>query len=261
MKLEIISQKPATMSHATPLLLVHGAWHGAWCWEYFMPYFAERGYEVHAISLRGHGQSEGHEKLRWHSIANYVEDVAQVVQGLSQPPVLIGHSMGGMVVQKYLEQATTPAGVLLASIPPAGILGFALRLAARRPLAFLKSQLLLTPWYAIETPQLMTEAFFSPNLPPARIAEWFGKMQGESFRMELDAMLLNLPRPTAVKTPLLVMGGATDKTFTVAEVEATAKAYGTTAVIFPNMAHDMMLEPGWQDVAQAIDQWLIQRGL
>lgn len=53
MQLEIIDHKPKDISKAVPLLFVHGAWHGAWCWEeYFLPYFAEHGYRSVALSLR-----------------------------------------------------------------------------------------------------------------------------------------------------------------------------------------------------------------
>lgn len=80
MTLEIISKIPETENRPAPLLFVHGAWHGAWCWEkYFLPYFASHGYTAHALSLRGHGGSPGEEHLRWTRIGDYVDDVAQVV--------------------------------------------------------------------------------------------------------------------------------------------------------------------------------------
>lgn len=64
MQLEIISRKPASSARPTPLLFVHGAWHAAWCWaEYFLDYFAAHGYESSALSLRGHGGSEGHNRF------------------------------------------------------------------------------------------------------------------------------------------------------------------------------------------------------
>ncbi|MBI5715520.1 MAG: alpha/beta hydrolase, partial [Chloroflexi bacterium] len=45
MQLELITRQPASNPRPTPLLFVHGAWHGAWCWaEYFLPYFAQHGY-------------------------------------------------------------------------------------------------------------------------------------------------------------------------------------------------------------------------
>ncbi|MCA9946237.1 MAG: alpha/beta fold hydrolase, partial [Anaerolineales bacterium] len=66
--LELLVHEPTQKAKNTPLLFIHGAWHGAWCWEeHFLPYFAERGYAVYAPSLRGHGQSSGQERLRWSS--------------------------------------------------------------------------------------------------------------------------------------------------------------------------------------------------
>jgi len=80
MKLEVLSQSPQQRTHPTPLLFVHGAWHGAWCWQNFLPYFAGHGYETHALSLRGHGRSEGWEGLRWHGVRGYIADLEQVIE-------------------------------------------------------------------------------------------------------------------------------------------------------------------------------------
>ncbi len=80
-------------------------------------------------------------------------------------------------------------------------------------------------------------------------------MQNESYRAFVD-MIVNLPRPKRVKTPMLVLGGGRDTIFTRKEVEATGRAYSTQAEIFPNMAHDLMLDHGWEDVAKRILGWL-----
>ena len=261
MKLEIITKRPEQITHATPLLFIHGAWHGAWCWENFLPYFVEHGYEVNALSLRGHGQSEGRDNIRWFSIHDYVEDVDQIVKSLSQPPVLIGHSMGGYITQKYLENHITAAGVLLASIPVSGIFGMTLRFMKRRPLATTKTLLLMNPWYLVNSPQLVKEGFFSDDFPDEDIKRLFPNIQPESFRVSVETTGLNLPRPKKVKTPLLVLAAENDRVFSLAEQRATAKAYNTEAYTFPNMAHDMMLEKDWQKVADKIIQWLTARGL
>ena len=119
--LEVIARECAGESDAPPLLFVHGAGHGAWCWaEHFLDFFAEHGFDSYALSLRGHGESGGRERLRWTSIADYVSDVEQVAAGLPREPVLVGHSLGGRVVQKYLEAHEAPAAVLLAPPPRAG---------------------------------------------------------------------------------------------------------------------------------------------
>jgi len=75
-------------------------------------------------------------------------------------------------------------------------------------------------------------------------------------KIVLDMLWLDLPRPDLVSTPLLVLGAEDDILFTQREVRATAAAYRTEAEIFPDMAHDMMLEPGWAAVAERIHAWL-----
>jgi pimeloyl-ACP methyl ester carboxylesterase len=262
MKLEVVSKLPSHRKHAIPLLLVHGAWHGAWCWENFIPYFADHGYEVHALSLRGHGNSEGRDGIRWYSAAReYVEDVEKVADSLGEAPVLIGHSMGGYITQKYLEKRDAPAGVLLASIPVSGILPMLVRLMRRHPWTTTKSLFLMDPWHLVNSPELVREGFFSDDFPDSELERLFPLVQPESFKLALETSFLRLPRPRRVKTPLLVLAAENDRVFSVAEERATARAYGTEAIVFPNMAHDMMLEKGWKDVADRILEWLGHRGL
>lgn len=261
MHIELIADT-SHVTRPTPVLFVHGAWHAAWCWENFLPAFARAGYASYALSLRGHGGSEGREGLRWHSAAHgYVADVAQVVATLGASPILVGHSMGGYVVQKYLESNSAAAGVLLASIPVAGTLGLAARLARRHPWASLKSLVALNPWHLVGTSALAKDAFFSDTLPDAECARHFARLQPESFRMQFEAMFRNRPQPAKVGTPMLVLAAANDRVFTVSEEQATARAYGTEAVVFPDMAHDMMLEPGWERVVERMLAWLAERGL
>jgi pimeloyl-ACP methyl ester carboxylesterase len=262
MQLEIVTQEPQTDPRPTPLLFVHGAWHGAWCWaEYFLPYFAEHGYASLALSLRGHGTSTGRERLRWTRIADYVTDVAQVISQLPKPPILVGHSMGGLIVQKYLETHSAPAAVLLASVPVMGVVKTTLRIAMSHPLPLLKANLTWSLYPIIGTPRLTREAFFSMDMPAEQLNRYFVRMQDESYPAFLDMLVFNLPRPKRVVVPLLVLGAANDTIFHPDEVEATARAYHTRAEIFPNMAHDMMLEAGWQSVADRILSWLTEQHL
>jgi pimeloyl-ACP methyl ester carboxylesterase len=97
--LEVIDK--GSSEDAPPLLFVHGAWHGAWCWdEHFLDFLADRGFRAVALSLRGHGNSPTDKRLSRCSIADYVHDVVSVAETLPTPPVVIGHSMGGFVAQK-----------------------------------------------------------------------------------------------------------------------------------------------------------------
>ena len=262
MKLEVITQEPVAEAHPTPLLFVHGMWHAAWCWsEYFLPYFAQRGYNSHALSFRGHGASEGREQLRCTSVNNFVSDLAQVVEQLDSPPVLVGHSMGGLVVQKYLETHQAPAAVLLGSAPPKGLFPATLRIACRHPLIFLKVNLTFSLIHIVSTPELYKEAFFSAGKNGNELKKYHDKLQDESMRAYIDMLALNLPHPEKVNAPMLVLGATDDNLISANEVEATAKSYNTHAKFFPDMGHAIMLDTGWQAVADSILDWLHEQDL
>ncbi len=262
MQLEIVSRQAQTNAHSTPILFVHGLWTGVWCWsEHFMDYFAAQGFGCYALSLRGHGNSEGHKRLRWIRLSEYVEDVAQVVAQLPTAPILVGHSNGGAVVQKYLELHHAPAAVLMGSVPPGGVFKTALNTALKSPLPFLKANLTMSLYPLVETPELAHRVFFSPSTAREISAKYFPKLTDESFIEFLDIMLFNVPNAKKVKAPMLVLGAGEDFLFPPDQVEATARDYRTQATIFPKMGHGMMLEPGWQTVADKIVLWLRERGL
>lgn len=260
MRLEVISRSPASSRKATPLLFVHGMMHAAWCWErHFLDYFARHGYESHAVNLRGHGNSEGRERIRWTRIAEFTDDLAQAVSGLPSPAILVGHSMGGVVIQKYLEDYSAPAAVLLSSPGPTGFVRTVLRVARRRPLAFAKANVTLRLTPLVATPQLAREAFFADDLPDDELLAYWTQMQDDSYRAFLDMVALDLPRAEKIRTPLLVLGVGRDNMIAPAEIEATARAYGTHAEIVPEVAHDSMLDPRWRNVADRILAWLADR--
>lgn len=261
--LEVIDKGTCSEFHPVPLLFVHGAWHAAWCWdEHFLDFFADNGYRAMAVSLRGHGSSPTSKPLRSCSIADYVDDVASVADSLPTRPVVIGHSMGGGVVQKYMESHQVPAGVLLASFPPQGIAGVYSRFARRHPLLTAKSMLTGDTMAMVSTAAFAREYMFSPRTPESVVADCVERVQQESWRaLNVDAVFRNLPKPESVTAPVLVLGAECDGAFTTDEVRATARAYRTEAEFFPDMGHDMMLEPGWPAVAKRIHTWLESRDL
>ena len=121
-----------------------GAAHGAWCWaDHFLGFLADRGFDAYALSLRGHGKSGGRERLRWTSLADYVDDVERVAAGLPREPVVVGHSMGGMVAAQYLARRRPAAAGLLAPAPPGGMPRQWARLSFDNP--WLTLEMLLTP--------------------------------------------------------------------------------------------------------------------
>ena len=262
MRLEIVSKLPLESRYPTPLLFIHGMLHGAWCWDvHFLDYLAKHGFAAFAVNLRGHGASEGRENLRWTRIADFVADVADTVHQLPSRPILIGHSMGGFVIQKYLEDNDAAGAVLLSDPPPVGLLGTALRIARRRPLVFARVNLTLSLLPVIATPQLAREAFFSSDFPDEELRGYWRLMQDESYRAFLDMVALDQPRPVKVKTPLLILGAARDNMLKPVEIEATARAYHTQCHIIPDAAHNSMLEARWETVAERMLVWLNDREL
>ncbi len=196
------------------------------------------------------------------SVADFVNDVDSVANSLPTQPVVIGHSLGGFVVQKYLEAHDAPAGVLIASVPTRGVGGFLLRGVKRHPWHAIRSTVTTRSLHGFNTPELAREHFYSPQTAESDVVRYAARLEEEfTGRITVDTLLLDLPEPERVTTPLLVLGAACDGCFTQEEIRATARAYRTEAEIFPNMGHNMMVEPGWETVAQRIHTWLDARGL
>jgi alpha-beta hydrolase superfamily lysophospholipase len=98
-------------------------------------------------------------------------------------------------------------------------------------------------------------------MPKKQLLKYYKKLNDESFRMFIDLLGLNLAHPKKIKTPLLILGAENDNAIAPDQVHATARAYDTQAEIFPNMAHDMMLEKDWESVAKRILDWLKRKGI
>jgi pimeloyl-ACP methyl ester carboxylesterase len=236
--LEIIDKGACSESHPAPLLFVHGSWHAAWCWdENFLDFFAANGYRAIALSLRNHGNSYK-KHPRTCSVADLVSDVASVADTLPVEPVVIGHSMGGLVVQKYLERRTAPAGVLLASMPVSGATRALFRIIWRHPFRAATATLAGKSRRGLNTPQAARENFYSPSTPESDVVRYAAMLDEEyAGRQTFDLTMLSLPKPSRVTTPLLVFGAECDGCFSQDEMRKTARAYGTEAEFYPGMGH------------------------
>jgi len=258
--LEVIDKGSRSDAHPVPLLFVHGGWHGAWCWENFLDYFADAGYRAVALSLRGHGNSPSAKPLPKVSIADYMEDLRSVADGLGGAPVLIGHSLGGFVIQRYLEDHRAPAAVLVGSVPPQGVLNLALRVWRRRPSMTMEAWSDPTLLKFLATPALTREYLFCTDTPEAIVESCMQRAGAESVRAAMTDPVVRRVRTRRVTTPILVLGARRDGFVSVRNVRATARAYKTEPEFF-DMGHNMMLEPGWPDVAKRIHAWLESRDL
>jgi pimeloyl-ACP methyl ester carboxylesterase len=254
MELNVVVTGPSESAESTPIVFVHGAWHGAWCWtEHFSQFFAEHGYTSYAIDLRGHGASDG--SVRAARIAHYVHDVRRLALELDTEPVIVGHSMGGLIVQQYLSQYRATAGVLMAPVPVTGAIGATMRIIRDHPGAFLRANTSLSLGPIVDDPDRAISLLFGPQMDQVDASRYAELLQDESYPAYLE-MIIDLPRASRVQDPMLVLGAQFDAIFSPAETTATARAYNTEAVIFDGMGHDMMLEPGWRGPAKAILDWL-----
>ncbi len=260
--LEVIDKGLSTETHPVPLLFVHGGCLAAWCWDdHFLHFFLDNGYRAIALNLRGHGGSPVSKPLNKCTLADYVDDVRSVAATLPATPVLIGHSMGGFIVQKYLETGTAPAAVLVSSAPPRTWFRTALRVGRKHPWLAVKLSMTHKNLSIYPTPAHLREVLFCAHTPEPIVEQCFTRLQEESYRvLNVDMPLLNLVRPRRITTPMLVLEGA-DVGWGKRAAREIARVYRTEVEFFPNMGHSMMLEPGWQAVAKRIYGWLTDRGL
>jgi pimeloyl-ACP methyl ester carboxylesterase len=260
MKLEVVSRQPDGGSRYPPLLFVHGAYVGAWCWaEHFLPWFARQGYAAHAVSLRGHGGSPGRETLHEASLDDYVEDVALAARELGTAPVLVGHSMGAIVAQRAARRCAARAMVLVAPVPPHGLGGSMLSLAMRDPPLLFALNTMQFGAADVSSLRRLRDYLFSASLTEAEVMRYLRRTQQESQRALID---LAWPQyfwiASSVGVPTLVLGAEQDAFFTTAMIDEAARFHGVQPRLFPNMAHLMMLEPGWRDVAAHMHAWLAE---
>src|SRR5262245_16168283 len=171
---------PPDRRYASPLLLMHGAWHGAWCWRHAMADFVKRGFEVHTISWRGHGASDWPRSINLVGMRDYVRDLARAVEQISPRPVVVGHSLGGYALQLYLVEHQLSGAVLLCSAPSSGVLRYILRYARRHPLVYLRAVVSLNLLHMVGTPKLAREAFFRDDIAPDLLERYSVQLVPES---------------------------------------------------------------------------------
>lgn len=251
-EIEVINRKPKRKLIETPLLFIHGTGHGAWC---FLPYFAEKGFDCYALSLRGHGKSEGYDKLKWTSLTDYVSDVFQIASGLPKKPVVIGHSLGGLVVQKYLENHEARATILITPSPSEGMFWSGFWLPFTHPLLYLKICFYQDFSIMFATPELAKKFLFAKDTDIKKITDYVKKFCKESYRANLE-MVFNLPNAAKIKTQMLVLGAEDNALVTRRAMEKTARVYHADCKFFPKMRHDLMLEDNWKQVAEFMIEWL-----
>lgn len=255
-----------------PLLLIHGAWLSARSWENYVDYFGAHGYDVSAPEWpRKHGDVEELRQTAGESaglgVQEIVEHYATLIRELEQPPVLIGHSYGGLFVELLLDRGLGRAGVAMSPAPAKGILVLPFStLKAGAPALAHPSK-----WHGVVTLTLeeFTYAFvntFSPEDASAAYERYAVPETGQIF-YEAGFANFHLHAPTEVhfksadRAPLLIVGAGEDNTVPASLAKAAYKRYEksparTDYLEFDGRPHLHMAAPGWQEVAEAIDSWL-----
>ncbi|MDP9294109.1 MAG: alpha/beta hydrolase [Actinomycetota bacterium] len=259
-------------SEQPTIVFIHGAWVTPLCWDEFAGYFSERGYAC--IAPPWPGKEGGVEALRVDpsalaglGIAEIVDHYESIVRDLPAPPVLIGHSFGGLFVQLLLDRGLGAAGVAIDSAPPRGVNG--VTWSSLRSLGSV-----LRTWRGWRKvvrwsfPQFRYA--FVHTLPEEEArAAYERHVTPETGRVFFQAALAPVnPRSparinfdNATRAPLLLVAGELDRIVPAKLNRANHRKYTrpaarTDLISFPGRTHWIIAQDGWEEVAGAIHDWL-----
>lgn len=242
-----------------PLLFVHGGYSHAAIWGvHFIPYFHERGYDCYALDLSGHGREPADRVgIDDFSIDDFVADLAAAVAQLPEPPVLIAHSMGCLVSQRFLESGAARAVAFLAPVPPTGTGGTASRFALTLPDFFSELENAVHGTPTENTIRTMACAYFSPSMAADDIIQCLPLIQPESDKAVAEMLTapFRLARGRA-RIPALVMGGSADHVFPASLLHFTAASWNAKTRVVDGAGHMLMLDPQWPVAADLLGEWL-----
>jgi pimeloyl-ACP methyl ester carboxylesterase len=256
-----------TLEHAAPagrarshsVLFVHGMWGGSWYLRNYLYRAAQVGWDAWALNLRGHGESPAHDGLGRASLLDYVADVRRCLQHLG-PAVLVGHSMGGLIIQKVAESGqkvaeggAVAAAVLLTSAPPRGIRalhGPVLARMARYVPAMLAGR-------AFTVTRAHADFLFFNGLSAAQRDWAYPRLGPESGRAARELALGGLAVDArAVRCPVLVVGAERDRITPVALQRRIAQHYRAEYQEAAGHAHMLMLEEEWERPFKDVLTWM-----
>lgn len=245
-------------------VLIHGMWGTADVWRNWRPFLEARGWQTIAPSLRHHDAppESPPPALGTTSLHDYVADLETALRALPEKPVVIGHSMGGLIALLLCAKGLATAGVLLTPAPPASVV-------ALRPsnlLAFLRIQ---TTWGWWRKPHRATldEALASTfnTTDPREGAEVHASFVHESGRALfeialpwLDASKAATVDPRLVTVPLLFVGAEKDQLVPPGVVRRTARQFAHVSdhAEYRDQGHWVLGQPGWDRVADDTIAWI-----
>lgn len=250
---------------AKTIFMIHGMWGGPWYWENYIKFFKSKNYTCIAATLRYHDmdpKDSPDPRLGRTSLLDYADDLEKEIKTLKEPPVIMGHSMGGILAQMLAAKGLAESLVLLTPASPRGIL-------ALTPSVLWSFHEVITRWGFWRKPmrQSFKNAVYSMLhlLPPDERRAAYERFVYESGRAasEIGFWIFDRAKATAVNAakincPVLVIGGAHDRITPVSVVRKVAARYKRTSTYkeFSDHAHWVIAEPGWQEIAAYIDGWL-----
>jgi len=251
------THQPERRSRKPPLLLVHGALTGSWLWSNFAAYLAERGWEAHAMNLRGHFTSDLAD-LGDTRMADYADDIGVAVRQIGRPPVIIAWGIGALAALLYAERHPVLGLVLLAPSPPAAALP---RHAGDHELNAVPDVYDATWWGWIAPLERLRG--WLPDLDEADLSKMQEMLAGarESGSARRERMLGVEVDASRITVPTLVIGAGLDDVIHPSEARLTADLLGATYEYVPTASHfGLVMGSGtWPQVAGSVLGWLEER--
>jgi pimeloyl-ACP methyl ester carboxylesterase len=239
---------PESPSDRAPIVFIHGGNHGSWCWENFMSYFAETGRDCYGLNWFGHNGSSDlpREEFLTHSLSEVSREVNIAVSELNKVPVLITHSMGALVAQKYAEEHPVAAQVHLAPSPCQQV--------GRPPI---RLSLNLNEPFAPPPFEQAYQMFFA-GCPEADARRYYSLLCDESPQAVFEtALTASVPVDRSrLGGPMLMISGEHDFVAPPENVRQSAEYFGADYLFLHGKSHSMLLEPGWLETVKRIDAWL-----
>lgn len=235
-------------SELPDIVCLHGICAGAWAFpEPFVRPFVDAGFTVHRISYRGHGASEGRDRLRHARLSDYVEDVRRIIQDLERPPVLLGHSLGSAIAQVLLKERSPLAGLVLVSpVPPQGMMGVGWRLLWTDPGAYHQLFTAMTQGVSAVPASAGARLLFSTSEVTPVIADFFRRCGNESPWIMMDTQ--GFPRLGPLRydvrsdPPVWVVSGRQDRLIRPYDAAMVATFYQTEVLWIDPGTHMLMFD-------------------
>jgi pimeloyl-ACP methyl ester carboxylesterase len=266
-----------TETKAKPVLFIHGLWLHASSWAPWVDLFEKAGYAASAPGWPGipdtvDGARADPDSIADHGIYDVVAHYSDIIDSLTELPILVGHSFGGMIAEKLLGLDKAAAAVAIDAAQIKGVLPL--------PLSSLRSTLPVfkNPANRHRAVSLTPEEFrygFGNAVTEEESRQLFDRWAipapGKPL-FEAAAANFSLHSPAAVETdnaargPLLLVMGGRDHTVPEAITKATLKQYRhsdavTDLIEFEDRGHSLTIDGGWREVADASLTWLDKQGL